>query len=129
MEILWKGAFPHFYTRILGKISVFYAGESANDNLIEEDWRTEINDFFKSISKQCGNNFQMDTKLVRDSFCEYFNTTNKVLWSEKFIWIYVGQSLFLEYILLIIYQFYSNLNNYRRGWTPIYREKTSISSN
>ena len=85
MKILRKVAFPHFYTRILGKISVFYAGESANDNLIEEDWRTERNDFFKSILKQCGNNFQMDTKLVRDSFCEYFNTTNKALWSEKFI--------------------------------------------
>ena len=65
MEILWKGAFPHCYTRILGgKISVFYAGESANDNLIEEDRRTERNDFFRSISKQCGNNFQVDTKLV-----------------------------------------------------------------
>ena len=52
--------------------------EDANSNLIEGDWRTEINDCFKSISKQCENNFSMNAKLVRDSFCEYFNTTTKV---------------------------------------------------
>ena len=40
--------------------------EDANGNLIEGDWRTEINDCFKSISKQCGNNFSMNAKFVRD---------------------------------------------------------------
>ena len=40
--------------------------EDANVNLTEGDWRTEIKDYFKSISKQCGNNFLMDAKLVRD---------------------------------------------------------------
>ena len=40
--------------------------ENANGNLIEGDWRTEINDCFKSISKQCGNNFSMNAKFVRD---------------------------------------------------------------
>ena len=40
--------------------------ENENGNLIEGDWRTEINDCFKSISKQCGNNFSMNAKFVRD---------------------------------------------------------------
>ena len=66
MKILRKGAFPHFYTRILGKISVFYAGESANDNLIEEDWRTERNDFFqidfKTVRKQFSNGYKVGTR-------------------------------------------------------------------
>ena len=40
--------------------------EDANVNLTEGDWITEIKDCFKLISKQCGNNFLMDAKLVRD---------------------------------------------------------------
>ena len=64
------------------KVHQVAAHYTTNGNLIVGHWKAEINYYFKSISKQSGNNFSI--KVIA-SFCQYFNSTGKVLWSEKYI--------------------------------------------
>ena len=94
--------------------------ENANGNLIEGDWRTEINDC------QCGNNFSRNAKLVPDFACILIRLVKFLGLKNSFDYI-KGKSFFFECILLIIYRFYAPLDNCRRRvYSYFYVEKHSF---
>ena len=50
----------------------------------EGSWRTEHGEM-QSIEILGSNNYTTDSKLMRDEFCNYFNTSGRVPWQDKFV--------------------------------------------
>ena len=59
--------------------------ENDAHEFFEGEWRQEVTNSLKSLSLQCGNNSSNYSKEIRNSLCEYFNTTGKVPWVENYI--------------------------------------------
>ena len=52
--------------------------------VIDGSWRLEQGQL-QSIAVSGSNNYSNDSKIIRDEFCKYFNTSGKVPWQEKFV--------------------------------------------
>ena len=50
----------------------------------EGSWRTEHGEM-QSIEILGSNNYTTDSKLIRDEFCNYFNTSGREPWQDKFV--------------------------------------------
>jgi hypothetical protein len=56
-----------------------------NGIITEGEWRQTNTIYFQNLTKLSSNMYSSDSKIIRDHFCNYFNTDGAISWQNKYL--------------------------------------------